>query len=135
LGQEVDPAFVENARLAERYVDSYKNRDLDGVLAVLDEDVVTYPLPLFGFGPYSGHTGVREWWAAMEGAGVRYDVVVRNVRQPAADRVAVLGELHSGSTGALLGPWALLLPASTPTLMRRIAVRLQRPEIRRSALG
>jgi len=74
----------------------------------MDENVVTHPLPLFGFGPYRGHAGVREWWAAMEASGAQYDFVVREVREIEPDRVAVLGELHS-STGMLLGPWALLV--------------------------
>jgi ketosteroid isomerase-like protein len=108
LEQEVNDVLVENALLAERYVDSYMDQDLDAMLAVMDENVVTYPLPLFGFGPYRGHAGVREWWAAMESSGAQYEVVVRDVRHIGADRVAVLGEMHS-RTGALLGPWAVLL--------------------------
>jgi ketosteroid isomerase-like protein len=104
-------AGVEAALLAKRYVDSYNDRDLDAMLGVLDENVVTYPLPLFGFGPYRGHAGVREWWAEMEGSRAQYEVVVREVRQIGPDRVAVLGELHSGS-GMLLGPWAVLVEIS-----------------------
>lgn len=106
--QEGATAFVQAVLLAERYVDSYRDRDLDAMLGMMDERVVTYPLPLFGYGPYQGHEGVREWWAAMEDSGLQYELVVHEVRQIHPDRVAVLGELHSGA-GRLLGPWALVV--------------------------
>ena len=98
---------VEPVLLAERCVDSYKDRDLDALLRLMDENVVTHPLPLFGFGPHRGHAGVREWWAAMEDSGLEYELVVGEVRQLAPDRVAILGELHHD--GKSLGPWALLM--------------------------
>ena len=34
--------------LAERYVGAYNERDLDAMLAVQDENVVSYPAPIFG---------------------------------------------------------------------------------------
>lgn len=95
--------------IVERCVAAFIDRDLDALLGTMDENVVTYPLPLFGHGPYRGHPGVREWWAAMERSGLDYDVVVREVRQIGPDRVAVFGEVHSGTTGRLVGPWALLV--------------------------
>jgi ketosteroid isomerase-like protein len=105
----VDKAFVETARVAGRFVDAYTDRDIDAMLAVMSDDVVSYPLPLFGFGPYRGHAGVREWWAAMEGAGAQYEVAVRQVRQLGPELVAVFGGLHSSTTGKVLGPWACLV--------------------------
>ena len=59
------------SRVAERYVRAYQDRDLAAMLAVLDENVVSYPAPLFGHRPHVGHTGVREWWAAMAARALR----------------------------------------------------------------
>jgi hypothetical protein len=93
-------------RLAERYVRAYGNRDLDAMLAMMDQAVVFRPSPLFGAGrSYIGHEGVREWWAEMMGSGERLDFVLREFRQITPDRVAVLGALHSGASGRRLVPW------------------------------
>jgi ketosteroid isomerase-like protein len=109
-----DPVNVASSpadavRLAERYVAAYTDRDLDAFLAVLDEEVVSYPTPLFGHRPNFGHAGVRAWWAAMMASSRRFDVVVREIRQLEPDRVAVLGAVHSGDSGRRLGPWTVIL--------------------------
>jgi hypothetical protein len=77
------------------------------MLAVIDENVVSYPAPLFGHRPHVGHAGVRQWWAAMIARNERYDVAVNEVRQIDSGRVAVLGELHS--EGKRLSAWAVLV--------------------------
>jgi ketosteroid isomerase-like protein len=94
-------------RVAERYVGAYQDRDLSAMLAVMDENVVSYPAPLFGHRPHVGHAGVREWWAAMMARKETYDVVVSQVRQLDSGRVVVLGELHSD--GRRLSPWAVVV--------------------------
>jgi ketosteroid isomerase-like protein len=93
--------------VAQRYVRAYQDRDLAAMLAVLDENVVSYPAPLFGHRPHVGHAGVREWWAAMMARNEAYDVVVSEIRQLDSARVAVVGELHS--EGKLLSAWAVLV--------------------------
>jgi hypothetical protein len=92
--------------LAERYVRAYGKRDLDAMLAMMDEAVVFRPSPLFGTGrSYVGHDGVREWWAEMAGRGKRLDFVLSEFRQITSDRVAVLRALHSGASGRRITPW------------------------------
>jgi hypothetical protein len=76
------------------------------MLAAMDDNVVSYPAPLFGHRPHVGHAGVRAWWAAMM-AGASFDVVVNEVRPIGSSRVAVLGEIWS--RGRRLGPWAVLV--------------------------
>lgn len=100
-------AHSDAVRLAERYIGAYTDRDLEAMLAVMDEAVVSYPAPLFGHRPHYGHAGVRDWWAAMLASDQRYEVVVREVRQVEADRVAVFGEIRAD--GSPLSPWAVLL--------------------------
>jgi ketosteroid isomerase-like protein len=98
---------VDNVRVAERYVGAYNDRDLDAMLAVMDENVVSHPAPLFGHRPHVGHAGVRAWWATMVASDHSFDVVVTGTRQIYPDRVAVFGELRS--RGARLGPWAVVV--------------------------
>jgi ketosteroid isomerase-like protein len=94
-------------RLVARYISAYRDRDLDAMLAVMDENVVSYPAPLFGHRPHVGHAGVSEWWAAMMAPEEIYDVVVREIRPIGADQVAALGEIRS--RGKPLSPWAVVV--------------------------
>lgn len=100
--------YAEAVQLVERYIGAYTRRDLDGMLAVMDENVVSYPAPLFGHRPHFGHAGVRGWWAAMLASNERYDVQVTEIRQIGSDRIAILGEVH-GAAGKPLSPWAVLI--------------------------
>jgi len=43
--------YADAVRVAERYVGAYNDRDLDAILAVQAEDVVSYPAPLYGHRP------------------------------------------------------------------------------------
>lgn len=94
-------------RLAQRYVGAYIERDLEAMLAVMDENVVSYPAPLFGHRPHLGHDGVREWWAAMMASEWSYDVRVSEIREIEPNAVAVIGEVHSGRS--TLSPWAVVV--------------------------
>jgi len=100
--------YRDAVRLAERFVGAYNSRNLDAMLAVQDEDGVSYPASLYGHRPHFGHAGVREWWAEIVASGVRYEVVVGEVRQIESDRVAILGEIHGGN-GSRLSPWAVVV--------------------------
>ena len=113
-GTDGPPAFIgepvthaEAVNLAERYVGAYNARDLEAMLAVMDESVRSYPAPFFGHRPHSGHAGVRAWWAAMVASRLWFDVVVDDVRQVGADRVAILGEIRH--EGRRRSPWAVFV--------------------------
>jgi ketosteroid isomerase-like protein len=88
---------AEAVRLAQSYVAAYNDRDLHAMLALQDENVVSYPTPLFGHRPHIGHAGVRAWWEAMMAAGLSYEVVVSDV----------LGEVRDH--GERLSPWGALV--------------------------
>jgi ketosteroid isomerase-like protein len=98
---------AEAVRLAERYVGAYNDRDLDAMLAVQDENVLSYPAPLFGHRPHTGHAGVRAWWQAMVASDRWYEVVVNEVRQLEPNRFAILGAIHE--EGEPLSPWGVLV--------------------------
>ncbi len=93
--------------LAERYVGAYNARDLEAMLAVQDEHVTSYPAPIFGRLPHTGHAGVREWWGTMVASGRWYDVVIKEVRLLGPDRCAILGEIHEG--GEPISPWGVVV--------------------------
>lgn len=99
--------YAEAVQLAERYVGAYNDRDLDAMLALQDENVVSHPAPLFGYRPRAGHAGVREWWEAMVASGRWYHVIISEVRQLESDRLAILGEIHEN--GEPLSPWVVLV--------------------------
>jgi ketosteroid isomerase-like protein len=100
-------AYADAVRIAERYVGAYNARDLDAMLALMDENVVSYPTALFGPRPHFGHAGVRAWWEAMISSADSFDVVVSEVRPIESDRVALLGEVWS--RGRRLSPWTVLV--------------------------
>jgi SnoaL-like domain len=93
--------------LAERYVAAYNARDLEAMLILQDENVVSYPARLFGQRVLTGHSGVREWWQTMVDSGRWYDVVIRDMRRLDSDRVAVFGEIRDG--GEPLSPWGVVV--------------------------
>ncbi len=93
--------------IAERYVGAYNDRDLEAMLAVQDENIVSYPSRLAGAQPHSGHAGVRAWWQTMVESGQWYEVAISEIRQLDEDRVAILGEVQSG--GEPISPWCVLI--------------------------
>lgn len=93
--------------LAERYVGSYNDRDLEAMLAVQDESIVSYPSRLGGATPHRGHDGVRAWWNAMVAAGTWYEVVIGEIRQYQPDRVVILGEIREH--GEPISPWCVVI--------------------------
>jgi hypothetical protein len=93
--------------VAERYVAAYNDRDLEAMLVLQDEHVVSYPSRLFGQRCLSGHAGVREWCRTMVASGRWYQVVVHDVRLLGSDRLAVIGEIRDG--GKLLSPWGVVV--------------------------
>lgn len=91
-------------RLAEAYVGAYNDRDLEAMLALQHENVVSYPSRMFGPRQTSGHDGVRDWWQTMVDSGRWYEVVIREIRVLIPDRIAILGEIRT--TGSLSAPGA-----------------------------
>jgi ketosteroid isomerase-like protein len=98
---------AQAARIARSYVAAYNDRDLEAMLALMDEDAVSNPARLFGQRRHRGRADVREWWQTMVDSGRWYQVVVAEIRLLPPDRVAVLGELLDD--GEPLSPWGVLV--------------------------
>ena len=93
--------------LAERYVAAYNDRDLEAMLAVQDESIVSYPSRLAGATTHRGYEGVRAWWNAMAAAGTWYEVVINEIRQHRPDRVVIIGEIQEH--GEPISPWCVVI--------------------------
>jgi ketosteroid isomerase-like protein len=55
----------ENVELARGTVDAFNRRDLDALLALVDEDVECVPVVASIEGHYHGHAGIRRWWESL----------------------------------------------------------------------
>ena len=104
---EAPVTHAEAISLAERYVAAYNERDLEAMLRLQAEDVVSYPTRLFGQRVITGHAGVRDWWQTMIDCDRWYEVGVNEVRVLDGDRVAVFGEVRE--RGEPLSPWGLVV--------------------------
>jgi ketosteroid isomerase-like protein len=98
---------AEATKLANRYVAAYNERDLEAMLSLQDENVVSYPSRLFGERRLDGRAGVRAWWESMVASGRWYEVVVRDIRQLDGDRIAILGDIYD--QGEPLSPWGVVV--------------------------
>jgi ketosteroid isomerase-like protein len=71
-------------------------RDLDGMLSALAEDVELVPLRAVLEGTvYRGHAGLRRWLEDMSEDWIDFQIVQHEVRDLGADRVLVLGRFHA----------------------------------------
>ena len=57
----------ENVDLTRRAFKAFDDRDLDALLAMLDDDVEAFPILAGLEGGYRGHDGIRRWWAGLVG--------------------------------------------------------------------
>src|SRR6266513_481834 len=88
----------ESVELAYRSVDAFNRRDLDALLALMDDDVEGAP-PLASIeGRYHGHAGIRRWWASLFSSLPDFTVEVVEVRDLGDLTVAVL---HFRAEGAV----------------------------------
>jgi ketosteroid isomerase-like protein len=70
----------ENVELTRRAFEAFKERDLDGLLAMLDDDVEAFPRLAAVEGGYRGHAGVRRWWEQLLGAFPDFHAEILEVR-------------------------------------------------------
>jgi ketosteroid isomerase-like protein len=57
----------ENVEQTHRAFQAFDDRDLDALLAMLDDDVEAFPILAGMDGSYHGHDGIRRWWAGLFG--------------------------------------------------------------------
>ena len=87
----------ENVAGYRSAVDALNQRDLDGFLALMDEEVDTRSRLATIEGGYHGHDGVRRWWRDLFAALPDFTVEVVDVR--ASDDVTI-AEIRNRARGA-----------------------------------
>jgi ketosteroid isomerase-like protein len=72
----------ENAELMRQVFDAFNRRDLDSVVALMDEGVEAYSRlsAIEGEGAYHGHEGMRLWWESLLGVFPDFAVEVVETR-------------------------------------------------------
>ena len=70
----------ENVELTRRTFQAFNERDIDAVLAGLDDEVEAFPRLAAVEGGYRGHDGVRRWWAQLLGVFPDFQVEILEVR-------------------------------------------------------
>ena len=87
----------ENVDLTRRAFQAFDDRDLDALLAMLDEDVEAFPILAGMEGGYHGHDGVRRWWTSLLGTFPDFDAEVVEVRDAGDLTVTALRAKGHGS--------------------------------------
>jgi ketosteroid isomerase-like protein len=87
----------QNVELAYRSVDAFNRRDLDALLALMDDDVEGAP-PLASIeGDYHGHAGIRRWWESLFSGLPDFTIEVVELRDRGDLTVAVLSNRAHGA--------------------------------------
>jgi hypothetical protein len=82
--------------LVRRAVQAINDRDLDALLAVMDEEVEAAPVLAAMEGRYQGHEGIRRWWANLLDTFPDFEVRIVQMSQVGAATVAVLSSTGRG---------------------------------------
>ena len=87
----------ENVELVHRCADAFNRRDLNALLALMDDEVEGAP-PLASMeGNYHGHAGIRRWWESLFEGLPDFTVEVVEVRDVGHLTVAVLRNRAHGA--------------------------------------
>ena len=80
----------ENVELTRRAFQAFEDRDLDGLLEILDEQVEAFPILAGMEGGYRGHEEVRGWWASLLGTFPDFRAEVVELRDLGDSIIAVM---------------------------------------------
>ena len=80
----------ENVDLTRRAFQAFEDRDLNGLLAILDDDVEAFPILAGMEGGYRGHDGIRRWWSSLLGTFPDFHAEIRELRDLGDVTFAVL---------------------------------------------
>jgi ketosteroid isomerase-like protein len=87
----------ENVELHRRAIDAVNRRDLEGFLALSDEDVEVVSRVVAFEGGLRGHDGVRRWWEGWFQAFPDYRVEVAEVRDLGEVTLAAMTAVGHGA--------------------------------------
>jgi ketosteroid isomerase-like protein len=95
MADEPTPFQRENMSLAQRALQLYVGRDIEGLLALYHPDVVVTAPDFMNAGPFHGHEGYMEWISRWNEAWDDFDFDLRAI-EPVGERHVVLSILVSG---------------------------------------
>ena len=101
LGKVSEP----NVELARRVFDTFADRDLPGMLAVMAEDVEFLPVTAniaTGGLPYRGHEGIRQYFADAARLWGDLRLFPDEIRPVSESVVVTLGRIHARGGGMIL---------------------------------
>jgi ketosteroid isomerase-like protein len=84
----------------KRAIVVFNNRDLDGWLELMHEDVEIESRFSRMHNRFRGHTAVRRWWDDLDDAWEYLDVELETVREVAPDQTLALINLHGRGRGS-----------------------------------
>jgi ketosteroid isomerase-like protein len=87
----------ENVELAHRSIDAFNRRDLDALLALMDDGVLIVPPLASVEGDYHGHAGIRRWWESLLDNLPDFTIEVVEVSDRGDLTIAVLGNRAHGA--------------------------------------
>ena len=95
----------ENVELSYRVAEAFNRRDMDGFVALMDEDVEVVSRLAAMEGGYRGHDGVRRWWANLLDVIPDFTISDVEVRVPEGSDDLTFCLLHNrGHGGASAAP-------------------------------
>jgi ketosteroid isomerase-like protein len=80
----------ENVELTRRAFEAFKDRDLDGLLGILDDDVEAFPILAGMEGGYRGHDGIRRWWTGLLGTFPAFRAEIVELHDHGDSTIAVM---------------------------------------------
>jgi hypothetical protein len=94
--------------IVAKWLDAFNVRDLDGMLALMDERIEFHPLRLPGLeSAYRGHDGVRSWFAQLVEMEHRHRIELTEVRNTRDDRLLAVGFVQIDDDADRAPFWAL----------------------------
>jgi ketosteroid isomerase-like protein len=121
-----------NVDVVRRLTDAINGGDIEAVLESFDPQVRFEPLRAPIQGAYSGHAGVREWWADTQESFAEFRLEPDEIRDLADDRVLAIVTLHVRGQGS--GAEADISSASIIAFRDRMIVELKDHGDRSAAL-
>ena len=93
----------ENVELTYRFLDAFNRRDLDSLLALMDEHVEVHSRLVVMEGGYKGGEGIRRWWDSLLDVFPDFQFEAVDVRDLGEVTLAALrNRAHGTASGAPL---------------------------------
>jgi ketosteroid isomerase-like protein len=89
----------EDVDLFWRGMNSFNERDFDEFLRMFDEEIEFFPLRSAIEGPYSGHAGMRKWWADTAENWEVFQIDADELRDLDDGRLVAAGVIHAKGKG------------------------------------